>query len=448
MRAPDLKGLFASDALAQALSGALADVTPVAVSGRVNEAVGTLIKASGINAHVGEVCELRSPGQDRPLIAEVVGFSKQFALLTPFGPMSGVSASTEVIPSGRSHRVPVGDGLLGRVVDGFGAPMDGQGPVRTPRMASVYAEPPHPLARRLICEPLHTGVRIVDALLTTAHGQRMGIFAPAGVGKSTLMGMLARWASCDVNVIALIGERGREVGEFLHHNLGSQGLAKSVVVVATSDKPAMERAKAAYVATTMAEAFRERGMKVLLLMDSVTRFARALREIGLSSGEPPARRGFPPSIFAALPQLLERAGQGEHGSITAFYTILTEGDDGSDPIAEEVRSILDGHIVLSRKLAALNRYPAIDPLDSLSRVMTSVTSRAHQQAAGKLRSLIAKHQEIELLLRIGEYKPGGDPLADEAVAKIDAIRTLLMQESDESADYDDSLDGLQQLAMG
>jgi ATP synthase in type III secretion protein N len=446
VRTPDFKNIFASEALAKALGGALTEVKPVAVSGRVTEAVGTLIKASGLTAHIGEVCELRSADRSQPLMAEVVGFSKQVALLTPFGSMSGVSASTEVIPSGRSHRVPVGDGLLGRIVDGFGEPIDGLGPIRTQRFASVYAEPPHPLARRMIEEPLQTGVRVIDALMTTALGQRIGIFAPAGVGKSTLMGMLARWASCDVNVIALVGERGREVGEFLRHNLGAEGLARSVVVVATSDKPAMERAKAAYVATTIAEDFRERGLNVMLLMDSVTRFARAQREIGLASGEPPTRRGFPPSIFAALPQLLERAGKGEHGSITAFYTVLTEGDDGTDPIAEEVRSILDGHIVLSRKLAALNQYPAIDPLASLSRVMPLVTERDHRQAAGKLRSLVAKHQEIELLLRIGEYKMGGDALGDEAVAKIDDIRELLNQDAEDPADYAQTLADLHEIA--
>jgi ATP synthase in type III secretion protein N len=437
---------FERSSLAQALDSALADIAPVAVTGRVNEAVGTLIKASGVDAHIGEVCELHSPDRDTPLMAEVVGFAKQIALLTPFGNMTGISASTEVIPSGRSHRVAVGDGLLGRVFDGFGEPMDGGPAIRAQRLASVYATPPNPLHRRMIDEPMATGVRVIDALLTIAEGQRMGIFAPAGVGKSTLMGMLARWTDCDVNVIAMIGERGREVREFLEHSLGANGLARSAVVVATSDKPAMERVKAAYVATTIAEYFRDRGLKVLLLMDSVTRFARAQREIGLASGEPPTRRGFPPSIFAALPQLLERSGQGEAGSITAFYTVLTESEDGSDPIAEEVRSILDGHIVLSRKLAAMNQYPAIDVLASLSRVMPLVAGAAHREAAGKLRSLLAKHQEIELLLRIGEYKKGADPLADEAVAKIGDIRALLAQSTDVASDYLDTLASLQQIA--
>jgi ATP synthase in type III secretion protein N len=430
-----------ANALMRGVKGAL----PIAVRGRVNEAVGTLIKVSGVQARIGDVCELRSPGVDAPLFAEVVGFSKQIALLTPFGGMNGVSGATEVIVSGRRHTVAVGEELLGRVLDGFGMPIDERGPLAAQSEMPVQAEPPPPLKRRMIERPFATGVRALDALLTVAEGQRLGIFAPPGAGKSTLMGMLARAASCDVNVIALIGERGREVREFIAHNLGAAGLAKSILVVATSDRPAMERAKSAYVATAIAEYFRDRGRSVLLMMDSVTRFARALREIGLAAGEPPTRRGFPPSIFAALPRLFERAGHGQNGAITAFYNVLTEGEDGEDPIAEEVRSILDGHIVLSRKLASANRYPAIDPLVSLSRVMSLVTSPEHQRAARKLRSLLAKYDEIELLLQIGEYKKGGDPLADEAVTKMSDIRALLSQETTELSRYEASVAALQEL---
>jgi type III secretion protein N (ATPase) len=428
-----------SRALDQAL---LHELDAVTVRGRVTEAVGTLIKASGVSARIGEVCELRM-AHGQTLLAEVVGFSKQAVLLTPFGSMQGISSTAEVTPCGRAHHVAVGSALLGRIVDGFGAPIDTRGHIAATAQLPVYAPPPPPLERAVIDRPFDTGIKVVDALLRVGQGQRMGLFAPAGVGKSTLIGMLARGAASEVNVIALIGERGREVREFIERNLSADGLARSVVVVATSDKPAMERAKAAYVATTIAEHFRAQGQRVLFLMDSVTRFARALREIGLASGEPPARRGYPPSIFAALPQLLERTGQSAQGSITAFYSVLTEGEDSEDPIAEEVMSLLDGHIVLSRKLAAMNQYPAVDVLASLSRVMPAVTGTSQQRAALKLRSLLAKHQEIELLLKLGEYQAGSDALADEAIAKMDDIKRLLTQNP---SDFHDSGETLEILA--
>jgi ATP synthase in type III secretion protein N len=432
--------------LARCLDRALLqELTPISVRGRVNEALGILIKASGVAARIGEVCELRSP-DGAALLAEVVGFSKQAVLLTPFGSMQGISSATEVIASGRAHHLGVGGALLGRIVDGFGAPIDGRGDIGAAAQLPVYAQPPHPLERVVIKRAFDTGIKLIDALLRIGEGQRMGLFAPAGVGKSTLIGMLARGSASDVNVIALIGERGREVREFIERNLGAAGLAKSVVVVATSDKPAMERAKAAYVATTVAEHFRAQGRRVLLLMDSVTRFARALREIGLASGEPPARRGYPPSIFAALPQLLERAGQSALGSITAFYSVLTEGEDTEDPIAEEVMSLLDGHIVLSRKLAAMNQYPAVDVLASLSRVMPAVTELSQQRAALKLRSLLAKHQEIELLLKLGEYQSGTDALADQAIAKMDAIKAFFAQDAEHFQPSDATLATLAQLS--
>ncbi|AGU53191.1 ATPase, FliI/YscN family [Variovorax paradoxus B4] len=424
------------------LEQALGRVTPVAIRGRVSKAVGMLIDASGIQAHVGELCELVTPGEP-PLLAEVVGFRDNTAILTPLGPITGISALTEVLPTGRGHVCPVGAGLLGRVLDALGQPIDERGPLKTRTQLPVHREPVSPLARRMIEAPLPTGIRAVDSLLTLGEGQRVGVFAPPGVGKSTLLGMFARGATADVNVIALIGERGREVKEFIEHNLGAEGLAKTVMVVSTSDRPPMERIKSAYVATTIAEHFRDQGKKVLLLVDSLTRFARAQREIGLASGEPPTRRSYPPSIFSMLPQLLERAGQGRTGSITAVYSVLTEGDEENDPIAEEVRSILDGHIVLSRKVAAANRYPAIDVLASISRVMPLVASQDHRAAAARFRSLLAKYQEMELLVQIGEYKAGGDALADEAIRMRPAMLDFLSQPPDASLPYAQSVETLQ-----
>ncbi|MGH8031558.1 MAG: FliI/YscN family ATPase, partial [Luteimonas sp.] len=353
------------------LLGALAKVQSIQRVGRVAEAYGTLIRATGLKAAIGELCELRNPAGDSDqsfrLSAEVVGVSKQLTLLTPLGPLDGIASTTEVIATGRQASVRVGNGLLGRILDAHGEPIDGKGPIGASVEAPIYAASPNPLTRKLIERPFSTGVRAIDATMTTGEGQRVGIFAVAGGGKSTLLGMLARGGDAEVNVIALVGERGREVNEFIYDNLGPQGLARSVIVVATSDRPALERSRAAWVATAIAEHFRDHGQRVLLLLDSVTRFARALRDVGLAVGEPPARRGYPPSVFSALPRLFERAGNNEHGSITAFYTVLAEDEDGGDPIVEEVRSILDGHIVLSRKLAAAYHYPAIDVLTSLSR---------------------------------------------------------------------------------
>jgi type III secretion protein N (ATPase) len=420
-------------------------VTPVHMRGRVSKAVGMLIDATGIQAHVGELCELVTPGEP-PLPAEVVGFNGHTAVLTPLGPTTGISTLTEVVPTGRGHACPVGPGLLGRVLNAMGQPIDEQGPLQAHQWLPVQREPVSPLARRMIEQPLATGIRAVDGLLTVGEGQRMGVFAPPGVGKSTLLGMLARGSTADVNVIALIGERGREVKEFMEYNLGAAGLAKSVLVVSTSDRPPMERVKSAYVATTIAEHFRDQGQRVLLLMDSLTRFARAQREIGLASGEPPTRRSYPPSIFSMLPQLLERAGQGRSGSITAIYAVLTEGDEENDPIAEEVRSILDGHIVLSRKLAQANQFPAIDVLASVSRVMGQVTTREHQAAAAQVRALMARYQELELLIQIGEYKPGTDALADRAIALRGAIRDFLNQPPAARQGLPESVAALRRLA--
>lgn len=423
------------------LQSALAQAKVAKVCGRVVQVTGTIIRAVIPSVKIGEICLLSSPGIEVDMKAEVVGFSHGSALLMPMGDMQGISSDTEVIPTGHVHMVPVGNALLGRVLDGMGDPLDvsTNGPLHVTRYYPVLTSAPDPLKRRIIKHPLSLGVRALDGLLTCGEGQRMGVFAAAGGGKSTLMAMLVKGADVDVTVVALIGERGREVREFLEHELGDEGRKRAVIVCATSDKSSMERAKAAYVATAIAEYFRDQGKRVLFLMDSVTRFARALREIGLAAGEPPTRRGFPPSVFATLPRLMERVGMGSRGSITALYTVLVEGDDMTEPIADETRSILDGHIILSRKLAASNHYPAIDILASVSRVMNMVADPEHKQIAGRLRELMAKYQEVELLVKIGEYKRGADALADQAIDRIDGIRRFLRQATDEHVGFDDTL---------
>lgn len=453
MKPPSPHGLLnpASAGLLAPVRLALAQAKPIQLEGRVVQALGTVVRATGVDAQVGEVCELHA-ANGRVTRAEVVGFDQHTAILSPFGELNGLSFTARVLPLHRALDVPVGDALLGRVLDGFGEPLDGLGPLRHRgrqdgpaiplRRASTDAAPPAALSRRPITQRFETGVRALDALAAIGEGQRLGVFAPAGVGKSTLTGMLARGARCDVKVIALIGERGREVGEFITHNLGPEGLAQSVVVTSTSDRPAVERAKSAQVAMTIAEAFRAEGKRVLLVMDSVTRYARALREIGLASGEPPTRRGYPPSVFASLPRLLERAGNDAAGSITAFFTVLTEGEDDGDPIAEEVRSILDGHIVLSRKLAQQNQFPAIDVLASLSRVATQVTSSAQQRAASRLRDWLAKFNDVELLVQVGEYRNGSDALADQAVERVPHIRQWLKQSPASLSPLAHTLNGL------
>lgn len=438
-------GVF--DYIPEVLNRAVEDVQPIDVKGRVIQVVGTIIKASVPGVKVGEVCILRNPWEEYEVQAEVVGFTKDAALLTALGPMIGISAETEVIPTRRVQMVPVGPKLLGRVLDGMGHPMDAdtKGPLRPDGYYPVYAPPPSPLERTIISRPISLGIRSIDGLLTCGEGQRMGIFAAAGGGKSTLLASIIRNTSAEVTVLALTGERGREVREFIEKDLGAEGLRKSVIVISTSDRPAMERLKAAYVATSIAESFRDQGKKVLLLMDSVTRFGRAQREIGLAAGEPPTRRGFPPSVFSELPKLMERAGNSAKGSITALYTVLVEGDDMTEPIADETRSILDGHIILSRRLAQMNHYPAIDILASVSRCQSSIIPADHKAAAAKLRALLAKYAEVELLLKIGEYKHGSDPEADEAIAKNGAINAFLKQGLDEHPDYADTIRRLKEV---
>ncbi|MCD8351836.1 MAG: type III secretion system ATPase SctN [Planctomycetaceae bacterium] len=421
---------------------------PVEIRGRVQQVVGTIIKAVVPGVRVGELCLLRNPYDSWELKAEVVGFSNQAALLTPLGDIQGLSSATEVIPSGKVHMVPVGANLLGRVIDGVGEPLDGGPPLDPESYYPVYADPPNPMTRKIIDRPMPLGLRVMDGLLTCGEGQRMGIFAAAGGGKSTLLSCLVKGSAADVVVLALIGERGREVREFIERDLGEEGMRKSVLVVSTSDRSAMERLKASYVATAIAEYFRDQGQRVLLMMDSVTRFGRALREIGLAAGEPPTRRGFPPSVFSTLPKLMERAGQSDKGSITALYTVLVEGDDMTEPIADETRSILDGHIILSRKLGAANHYPAIDVLASVSRVMTAIVPKEHVALANRFRQLMAKYREVELLVQIGEYKKGSDALADEAIDKIDALNAFLKQGLNERSGMDEAVEGMRKLVGG
>lgn len=413
------------------------------VNGKVSKVIGTVVYAVVSNVRIGEIVELYTRSTGRKLEAEVVGFANNEALLYPFGETQGVSPQTEVRPTGKVQSVPVGEHLLGRVIDGFGNFIDGKSDECCPQtFYPVYQKPPNPMTRRVIDAPVTTGIRAIDGLLTLGEGQRIGIFAAAGVGKSTLLSMLVKNADVDVTVMAMVGERGREVKEFIERELGQEGMKRTVLVVSTSDKSPMERVKASYAATAVAEYFRDQGKKVLFLMDSVTRFARALREIGLAAGELPTRRGFPPSVFASLPKLLERVGMNDKGSITAMYTVLVEGDDMNEPVADETRSILDGHIILSSKLAAAHHFPAIDILNSKSRVMDMVISDEHRELAAITRNLLAAYSDVELLVKIGEYQAGSDPVADLAVAKIQDINEFLRQGDEPFEDIDGTLDRL------
>lgn len=419
----------------------LATVNPVLSHGSVRQVVGLLVEVDGLASQLGELCRISRVGAE-PVLAEIVGLREQRTLVMPFGDLRGVQSGARVTADGGLFTVPVGDQLLGRVIDGLARPIDGMGPLVGPSRQALSAVSPPALQRRTISEPLSTGIRAIDGALTVGKGQRIGVFAGSGVGKSTVMAMIARHATSDVNVIALVGERGREVREFVERALGEEGLARSVVVVATSDEPALLKMQAAMVATTIAEAFRAQGRDVTLLMDSVTRYAMANREIGLAIGEPPTMKGYPPSVFSALSRLLERAGTSEDGTITAFYAVLVESDDLSEPITDAVRGTLDGHIVLTRELAAQNHFPAIDLLQSTSRVMPSIVTSEHLEAAGRLRELLATYERSRDLVTIGAYQAGTDARLDDAIARLPAIEAFLRQRPSEAQPLDETVAAL------
>lgn len=414
-----------SDARA-AWGARISAVDPLPRRGRVTAVTGLVVEAVAPDVRHGELVEIRRPG-GAPLQAEVVGIREGRALLLPLGDPAGIGLDADVLPLGHSLSLQVGEGLQGRILDGLGRPIDGRPLPPQLEPWPVDGTPPPPLRRRRVSRPMALGVRALDGLLTVGEGQRVGLFAGSGVGKSTLLGQIARGARCDVAVVGLVGERGREVGEFVEDCLGPVGLRRSVVVAATSDAPALLRLKAAHAATAIAEWFAARGASVLLLLDSVTRYARAHREVALAAGEPPARQGYPASVFQALPRLLERAGMQERGAITAVYTVLVAGGDMEEPIADEVRGILDGHVVLDRGLAAAGRFPAVDVLRSVSRVMPAVTDDAHRAAAGRLRALLAAFERNRDLIALGGYRPGSDPETDAAIARMPAIEAFLRQ---------------------
>ncbi len=424
--------------------GQLKDKSFVKEIGRVNKLVGLTIEATGPSSSLNDVCYITGDNLTQKKIAEVVGFRENRILLMPYDDMTGVGIGSLVENSGSSFKVPVGEELLGKTLDGLGYPMDGSS-FRINRYYPSEAAPPDPMKRKIIDEVLPLGVKAVDSMLTVGKGQRIGIFAGSGVGKSTLLGMFARNTKADINVIALIGERGREVREFIERDLGEEGMKRSVVVIATSDKPALIRKKAAKTATAIAEYFRDQGKDVLLMMDSLTRFSMAQREIGLASGEPPVSRGYPPSVYSEMPKLLERAGCSEKGSITGLYTVLVDGDDFNEPITDTARSILDGHIMLSRKLGHKNHYPAIDILQSISRVMSSIVDREHKAAAGKLKNVLATYQDAEDLINIGAYKNGSNQDIDYAISKIRQVNAFLQQEVNEKYSFEKEIEMLKEI---
>jgi len=426
----------------------LNQVDPIKVRGRVQRVIGTVLESVGPIACVGDLCTVHAGNNGHYGYAEVVGFKDNKVLLMPLHQLKGIAPGSEVSLSNATFSIPVGEPLLGRVIDGLGRPIDSKGPILTATRRTIYRHPPRPLERQRIRDPLPTGIRALDALLTLGRGQRIGIFAGSGVGKSTLLGMMARYTEAEVNVIALIGERGREVREFLEKDLGEEGLRRSVVVAVTSDEMPLVRVKGALVATTIAEYFRDQGHHVLLMMDSLTRVAMAQREIGLAIGEPPTTKGYTPSTFALMPQLVERAGNAASGSITGIYTVLVEADDLNDPIADTARSTLDGHVVLSRKLASAGHYPAVDPLQSVSRSMTDVVSKPHLESARKVLEILATYQEAEDLINIGAYAKGSNPKIDYALAHIGAVRAFLQQGVEEQSTFEESVRQLVALTSG
>ena len=420
------------------------DLEPVRVEGRIRQAVGLVLQAEGLAVPVGASCEVLASGG--PVPCEAVGFRDDVTLLMPLGELNGVRRGDRVVCRATVQRIPVGRGLLGRVIDARGEPLDGGPPLLPERLQPIHARAPHPMRRARIAEPLATGVRAIDGLLACGRGQRVGLFSGSGVGKSTLLGMCARGTAADVAVISLVGERGREVREFVERDLGPEGLARSVVVVETSDRPALLRVRAPFAATAVAEYFRDEGHDVLLLMDSLTRMANAQREIGLSAGEPPATKGYPPSVFALMPRLLERAGRAERGSITGFYTVLVEGDDAGDPVADTARSILDGHVWLTRDLANRGHYPAIDLLQSVSRLLRDVSPPEQVEAAARIRALWAAYRDAQDILDVGAYVKGSNPEIDAAVRARPDIAAFLRQAVEETSPLEATRDALKALA--
>lgn len=408
--------------------------------GKIEKIIGMTIEASGPECNLGDICRIYLKGEsDKYIFAEVTGFSDNKIILMPYADIEGIGPGSIVDSTGDKLSVNCTDALVGRIIDAVGDPLDDKGPIPRGEKRNIAGEPVNPLTRPAIKDILPLGVKAIDGMLTIGRGQRMGIFAGSGVGKSTLMGMIAREVKADINVIALVGERGREVLEFIQRDLGPKGMARSVLVVATSDQPAMMRNKCPMTATAIAEYFKDKGLNVLLMMDSLTRYAMAQREIGLATGEAPIARGYTPSIYTTMPKLLERAGNFEKGSITGIYTVLVEGDDTNEPISDTVRGIIDGHIILSRKVAAKNHYPAIDVLGSVSRLMNEIASKEHKQAASRLRNLLSLYEDNFDLISIGAYKKGSNKALDEAIMKIDRINGFLTQEIDDSFEFDDTV---------
>ncbi len=416
----------------------------VCFKGQVTKVVGLTIESNGPETHVGELCRIMNPRLGKEVLAEVVGFRDRSVLLMPLGEMTGIAPGNDVVATGMELSVGVSQGLLGRVLDGLGNPMDGKGRIEMDDYYAVNNMPPHPMERPRIADVLSLGVKCIDGMLTVGKGQRMGIFAGSGVGKSTLMGMIARNTRADINVIALIGERGREVRDFLERDLQEDGLKRSVVIVATSDQPALIRKTGALLATAIAEYFRDQGNDVLFLMDSLTRFSMAQREIGLSIGEPPVSRGYTPSVFSIMPKLLERSGTSEKGSITGLYTVLVDGDDMTEPVTDTARSILDGHIVLSRQMAHRNHYPAVDVLGSISRVMSDIVTSDHKKVAGEIRKNLAVYREAEDLINVGAYVKGSNPDIDRAISLISGINAFLVQSTTDKFTFEQTMELMQQ----
>lgn len=423
----------------------LKDSEFIEYKGKVTKVVGLTIESNGPEVRIGELCLLKTIKDKKIIHAEVVGFRDNTALLMPLGEMSGIGPGSTVVATGTQLKVAVGEGLIGRVVDGMGIPYDDKGSIKAEQFYPVDNKPPHPLSRNRIKEPLSLGVKAIDGLLSIGKGQRVGIFAGSGVGKSTLLGMIARNTKADINVIALIGERGREVREFIEKDLKEEGLRRSVVIVATSDQPALIRLKGALLATAVAEYFRDKGKDVLLLMDSLTRFAMAQREIGLAIGEPPVSKGYTPSVFSVMPKLLERSGNSEKGSITGLYTVLVDGDDLTEPVTDAARGILDGHIVLSRSLANRNMFPAIDVLASISRVMNDVVSTGHRRLAAQIKSVMAVYRDAEDLINIGAYVKGSNEKIDYAIEVIDNINNFIRQDVQDRFTFEEACDLLGQI---